>query len=424
MMTRSYVNCIVFLGLGLLSLTQPLYCWCETQASALKTNLILNGGFETPSDDLNFPLGWIPLIKGNVTTKWTDSEAHSGKRCIEMAADFDEKWGHAYWNSFPFKVKPGIAYQISFHYKAVGYGIPVFKLKNIKHWRLFPGDTKGEWIYHEDTVVIPPGITSTLFSAHNYHRRSKTLWVDDVSLYELPLEDSPLTKRLTAARFAIDALIKNSEALELTSVQKAEQSALQNHLAGAQKVYAELKSRHATVEDFKAMNAGLEKIEKMLGTYLFTLTLITPDEWEKGERQANKINRHETIKVQTTSDSGILYFMSVKNLIDEGLPMRVVLTKSKKERQWNAHLLVTPAYPVVLAGNKETANMEWGKLNTLGEVFLPPDVARFFRIELDPNEIKPGKYRFGIRIECLDRVAESGQIDIRVEVKAKKTRQN
>jgi len=158
----------------------------------------------------------------------------------------------------------------------------------------------------------------------------------------------------------------------------------------------------------------------MLGTYLFTLTLITPDEWEKGERQANKINRRETIKVQTASDSGILYFMGVKNLIDEGLPMRVVLTKSKKKRKWNANLLVTPAYPVVPAGDKETVNMEWGKLNTLGEVFLPPDVVRFFRIELDLDEIKSGKYRFGIRVECLDRIAEFGQIEIQVEVKAKK----
>jgi len=423
-MKKSYVNCIIFLGFSLLSLAHTLSCRCETQDSALKTNLILNGGFETPSNDSDFPFGWIPMIKGRVTTKWTDSEAHSGKRCIEMAADFNEKWGHVYWNSFPFTVKPGIAYRISFHYKAVGYGIPVFKLKKVKQWRLFPGDTKGEWIYHEDTVVIPPGITSTLFSAHNYHRQGKTLWVDDVSLYELPLEDSPLTKRLTVARIAIDALIKNSETLELTQIQKAEQRALRNHLAGAQKVYAELKSGHAAIEDFKAMDTSLEKIEKMLGTYLFTLTLITPDEWEKGERQANKINRHETIKVQTASDSGILYFMGVKNLIDEGLPMRVVLAKSKKERQWNTNLLVTPAYPVVTASNKETVNMEWGKLNTLGEVFLPPDVARFFRIELDHNEIKPGKYRFGIRIECLDRIAEFGQIDIRVEVKAKKTRKN
>jgi len=188
---------------------------------AAEVNLVPNPSFEEASErDPNLPTGWTPHVHGKVSVVWAREGARSGKRCLEMAADPSEKWGHAYWTSDRIPVKPCMAYRVRFHFKAKGYGVPCFSLAKVKGWRLFKGDTGGRWIAHEDVVVIPPDVTTTSFYVNNYHRRGKTMWLDDVSLVELPLSESPLTKRLDKARSDVRALARNLSRLRLTREQE------------------------------------------------------------------------------------------------------------------------------------------------------------------------------------------------------------
>ena len=383
--------------------------------SAGDANLIPNGGFETPSEtDPALPKGWTPHVHGKVTAAWADRGARSGKRCLRMTADPSEKWGHAYWSSAPIAVRPCMAYRVVFHFRAEGFGVPCFSLSKVKSWRLFKGGTGGTWRRHEDTVVVPPDVTATSFHVNNYHRAGKTMWLDDLSLVELPLAESPLTRRLARAKRSAAALDGSLSRLRLSLAQEEELAALRASLRQAQAAYARLEAGTATPKDFAAMDAGLEAVEKAIGAYLFTVWTIAPEDWERRAREPAAVSRAAEIALSVPVGTPTSCYLGVLGLIDDGLPVRLSVAGDRRAKDWDVRLLVAPAHG--LRGS-DGGREAWGELSSLGELFLPPAVPRFLRLDLAPGQAKAGTHTFRVAIDGLDRAAESGRVAVTVTLR-------
>ncbi|NQT86510.1 hypothetical protein HQ560_07070, partial [bacterium] len=213
-------------------------CLAALSCDAAEPNLIPNGGFEAAgAKNAALPAAWTPHTDGKVSFGWSAHEPRSGKRCLEMTAEPEEKWGHAFWTSSAIAVKPCMAYRVRFHFRARGRGVTCFSLSKVKDWRLSKHDTEGKWIAHDDVVVVPPDVTSTFFSVNNYHRPGKTMWFDDVSLVELPLSESPLTKRLSRAARNLAALQRNTAPFRLTLAQEEQLGGIRSQLAATRAAY-------------------------------------------------------------------------------------------------------------------------------------------------------------------------------------------
>jgi hypothetical protein len=385
--------------------------WVSGAARPDAVNLIPNGDFERASAaDPNLPEGWTPHENGKVKTVWVATGAVSGKRCLEMVSDPEERGGHAYWVSQPFAVRPGMAHRMSLRYKAEGHGVPIFDLEKVKNWRLKAGGTEGKWVLHEDVVVVPPDVTTARFFAHNYHRRGKTIWVDDIRLYELPLSESPMTKRLIKARESVGALERNLARLQLTAAQQDDLAAMRVGLTDLGRVYAKLEAGEATGDDFRQMNEGLDAIEKTIGGYLFTVWAIAPEQWERGAREPTIVTRSQEMSLRVARRTTVRHILGVMGLVGEGLAARVTVVPQGAARKWEHRLLVTPA--------SARGGGAWGAMNALGEVFLPPGVPRFVTVEIEPGDAKPGEYAVKLPVECLDRPAEAGQVAMVIQVVA------
>ena len=374
-------------------------------------NLVPNGGIEAPSEtDPDLPKGWTPHAHGKVSTAWAAAGACSGKRCLQMAADPAEKWGHAYWTSAPIAVKPCMAYRVRFHFKAKGFGVPCFSLARVKEWRLFKGDTDGKWLPHEDVVVIPPDVTTTAFHANNYHRPGKTLWLDDVSLVELPLSESPLTKRLLKAKKSLAALESSLSRFRLTLEQRTELAALRKRLSEAEAAYATLEAGKAAPADFRQMSAALGAIENAVGRYLLTVWTMDERQWARRSRRPSELSRVAEASLTLGPDGAATCLVGVVGLVGEGLATRLTLATDRRARGWGARLLVAPAHRLP---SREAAEA-WGELSSLGELFLPPGTPRFLRLEVTAPHARPGVTTFRIDIDCLDRTAERARVTVQV----------
>jgi hypothetical protein len=381
------------------------------------TNLIPNGDFEAPSAaDPALPRAWTPHASGKVTATWAGDGAHSGKRCLEMVTDPGEKEGHAYWTSDPISVTPCMAYRVAFYFKAKAHGVPVFSLSKVKEWRLAAGDTEGKWVAHEDVVVIPPDVTATFFSVNNYHRPGKSMWLDDVSLVELPLSQSPLTQRLVKARAAVQALGRNVSRLALTAEQKTALAELQADLADAEKGYARLQAGKATAEDFQGISAGLDGVEKAIGTWALTAWVMSPDQRLSGQDGPTALMQHPQVTLALPAEGKIRCCFGVMNLVGEGLPARVTLVMDSRSRNWRARLRAAPASSPLAPAGEGDAPDAWAEMNRLGEIFLLPGAPRYLLLELEPDKPKPGTYEFTINVDLLDRPAATLPITVRVEV--------
>ncbi|HUT33626.1 MAG TPA: hypothetical protein VNE39_09115 [Planctomycetota bacterium] len=379
---------------------------------AAEADLIPNGGFEAASEkDPTLPRAWTPHVGGKVTCAWAVEGARSGTRCLEMAAEPGEKWGHAYWTSDPVAVKPCMAYRVTFHFKSKGWGVPCFSLAKVKEWRLFKGDTEGKWLAHDDVVVIPPGVTETSFSVNNYHRPGKTMWLDDVSLVELPLADSPLARRLATAKTSVAALDRNLATVRLTLEQEEQRIALRDRLAEANAAFEKLRGGEARPNDFKQMSDALDAVEKAVGGWLFTVWAVAPDDWERGATRPVAATRQVKLELLTPGSGTARQLIGLMSLVHEGLPMRVSLVADRGAKDAEARLLVTPANRL-WAGS----GLAWGELGPLGEVLLPPGVPRFLQLQLTPGKARPGVYTFRLTVEGLDRTAEPGEIAVQVRI--------
>lgn len=374
-------------------------------------NVILNGGFESPSrENPDLPLGWTPHVHGKVSVAWPAAGARSGARCLQMCADPTEKWGHAYWTSDSIPVKPCMAYRVRFHFKAKGFGVPCFSLRKIKAWRLFKGDTEGKWIAHEDVVVAPPDVTATAFYVNNYHRPGKTMWFDDVSLVELPLCESPLTQRLTTARRSVGALQRNLARLRLTRGQEDELGALRKALTQAVAAYERLEAGAAAPDDLKEMNAALDEIEQGVGKRIFTLWAVAPEDWLRGLCEPGELRRELDVALTMPADARVSRVFGIRGLIHEGAPVRVALWRDRRAREWDVQLSVTSAH------RTSEGHVAWGEPSSLGELFLPAGKARFVRVQLQAGDARPGRYTFRVKVEGVDRTAEPGTITLRADV--------
>jgi len=399
------------------SLAAALACQMTLAAAALAAagapNLVPNGDLEAPSPtNPALPAAWSPHVSGKVTAAWVPQEGRSGTHGLRMTTDPAEKRGHAFWTSARFPITPCIAYRVRFHFKATGFGVPCFSLAKIKDWRLFKGGTEGSWIAHEDVVVVPPGVTSTFFSVNNYHRAGKTMWLDDVSVVELPLAESPLAKRLAKAQHAAVALEKSLAPLLLSLEQEEEVDVLRKGLADATAAYAKLQAGQAAAADFQAMSRSLDAVEKAIGAYLFTVWAVAPDAWERGRAAPAAATRELEAELEAAPGAAAHLLVGIASLVGEGLPCRFVLEGDKKAKGWRAHVAVAPAH------RRPGQALAWGAVNSLGEVYLPPDRPRFLRLEIEPDpKTRPGAYTFGLRLEALDRTTEQGRIAIRVVVR-------
>ena len=376
---------------------------------AAETNLAPNGDLEAPAAaDANAPAGWTPSVHGKTSVSWAAGEGRGGSRCLRMTAEAAEKWGHAYWISNPIRVRPCLAYRVRFHFRSKGHGVPCFTLLKVKDWRLFKGDTEGEWIAHEDVVVIPPTVTETRFSVNNYHRPGKTMWFDDLSIVELPLSASPLTKRLERARGSLAAIERNTASVRLTLDQRAELQATRRDLAAVGAGYDRLAKGAATAKDFQAIHDGLGNVEKAVGAYLFTVWVA-----EVGrplpEERPEAVTRAADVTLACGADGRARCRIGAMALVDEPVSVRAVLSGDRKARDWPVRLLVTPA------GRPGT----WGEMGPLGTLLLPPGAPRLLAVEVTPTGAKPGTYAFALHIEGMDRTTEPGRVTFNVTVPGK-----
>ena len=254
--TRRGMSAFACLSPALLSLA--LTC-----AAAGAQDLVRNGTFEhAEADDANRPAGWKPHVSGKSSVAWPAGEGRGGSRCLRMAVDPNDRYGHAYWSSDPMPLRPCMAYRVRFHYRCTGHGVPCFTLMKVKDWRLFRGDTKGQWLAHDDVVVAPPDVTQSHFLVHNYHRPGKTIWMDDLCIVELPLSESPLTKRLAKAKRSLSAIEANCAKLHLSLDQAADLRRMREGLAGVATGYARLaEGAHDLAQRQFGTAAGANSIE-------------------------------------------------------------------------------------------------------------------------------------------------------------------
>ena len=119
----------------------------------------------------------------------------------------------------------------------------------------------------------------------------------------------------------------------------------------------------------------------------------------------------------TISTEGIIrMFVGVQCLVDEGLPCQLTIGRERATRDWEVRLLTTPAYRNGAPAAGPPDSFSWGELNSLGELFLPPDTPRFVQVEIKLGKAKPGKYRLQLNLDCLDRPAELGTVVLSIQL--------
>jgi len=295
-----------------------------------------------------------------------------------------------------------MAYRVRFHFRAKGRGVTCFSLSKVKDWRLSKHDTEGKWIAHDDVVVVPPDVTSTFFSVNNYHRPGKTMWFDDVSLVELPLSESPLTKRLSRAGRNLAALQRNTAPFRLTLAQEEQLGGIRSQLAATRAAYRKLEGGQAGPPDFKTMNDGLDAIETTLGDWLITVWTVRTEDALTGPAS---VTRSQKLAPRAAQGGAPTCTVGVMSLIDEAIAVRAV---AAPHRAFAVRFLTTAAH----ARGKPPV---WGELNSVGEILLPPGVPRFLKLELAPLP-KPKKdpRDVAVRIEALDRTMAPGQFTLRL----------
>jgi hypothetical protein len=296
-----------------------------------------------------------------------------------------------------------MAYRVRFHFRSRGWGVPVFELTKAKEWRLYKSDTKGEWMAHEDVVVVPPDVTSTVFNVHNYHRPGKTMWFDDVSMVELPLAESPLTKRLARVGRNVAALRQRTDRLKLTLEQDQALADLDKQLEAVRAAYRKLEAGTAVAADFGALGQGLDALESALGAWLVTV-------WA-GEAGPETVVREAMLKLEAERGKAVTGVLGVLALIDEPIAARVVAAPDRGLRGCRVRLLITPAHP-------PKGERPWGEVNSLGEALLPPGVPRCLKLEITPDpKTTPGRYPVAVRIEALDRVMAPAVVTVELTVR-------
>ena len=386
----------------------PTLLLISALARGAETNLIRNGGFEAASTkDATRPAGWTPHVHGKVSCAWAEAEGRDGSRCLKMTAEPGEKSGHAYWTSDPIALKPCVAYRVRFHFKAEGHGVPCFSLAKVKEWRLFKGGTEGRWLVHDEAIVAPPKVTETRFFVNNYHRPGKTMWLDDVSLVELPLAESPLTRRLAKATRTMAALGRSLKPFRLGLEQETALDGLRRSLADASAAYARLEGGDGTTDDFQRAAEALDAIEAAVGAWLFTVWPVSSEDWARGRIRPREVTRSIELPADPAKGPCTVGLMA---LVGEALPLRVAIGRDRAARDWRVRVLTTPA------GARGRA---WGELNPLGEILLPSGAPRFLRIEVDAGPSKATAGTVTLTLEALDRRAEGGTILLRCSIAAR-----
>ena len=389
-------------------------CWvaaamgAAAPALAGERELAPNGAFEAAgAADANLPAAWTPRVSGRTAVAWPAGEGVGGSRCLRMTADPNEKWGHAYWTSDPIRLTPCMAYRVRFRFRCKGHGVPCFSLGKVKSWRLFKGDTEGRWVEHDEVVVVPPDVTDARFSVNNYNRPGKTMWMDDLSIVELPLSASPLTARLRRARGAVAAVGRNVAPLRLTADQQAELRQMRASLAAVEAGYGRLAKGAATTADFQSIDAGLTGVEKAVGEYLLTVWVPDPNAPPAVARPTS-VTRAVEASATPGPDGRARCRLGLMTLADEPLAVRVAVSGDRAARDWPVRVLLSPAGR---AG-------AWGEANRLGTLLLPPGTARLVEVEVAPAKAKPGPYAFHVDIEGLDRTTEPGRVTFNVRIPA------
>jgi len=390
-------------------------CLWPLTVTAAAENLIPNGGFEDADpQNADVPQHWTAETDGQVTAEWSAEVARGGRRSL-ATANLGATYAHAWWTSGPIAVKPGMAYRVSFHFMAEGGGTPIFQLNpSVKSWRLTRRDTAGQWLGHEDVVVIPPGVGEVTLSVHNYNRPDKKLWFDDAAMVELPLSESPLTKRFRRAEAALAALEANAARLVLAERQQQELADLAAHLNGVRQSYRVLESGRAKSDDFERMLGGLDALEKGLAVYRYLVWIVDPAAWQKDQRQPSRFEKSEPYRSVASSDGSATLYVGMMSMVGEGLPGSVSLAPSREAKSWQSAVDVTPASEEAAPESRR----RWGRLNPLGEVYLPPDVPRYVRLRLSAQDAKPGEYSFTLTVCCLDRLDEAQSIEVHVDLPA------
>jgi hypothetical protein len=220
---------------------------------------------------------------------------------------------------------------------------------------------------------------------------------------------------LTKAQSAVAALSKNLAKLTLTDEQEADVDSLQASLKSTEAAYAKLAAGEASVKEFQTANAGLNAIEEAIGSYLFTLWPFSPDDWAQSKRTPDALGRRCEIELPVSAEGVIRQFIGIQCLVDEGLPGQLTIGRERATRDWEVRLLTTPAYRNGAPATGPADSFPWGELNSLGELFLPPNAPRFVQVEIRPGKAKPGEYRLQLNLDCLDRPTELGTVVLTIQ---------
>lgn len=361
------------------------FCFVLTASSfsmADNENLIKNGSFESPSsDNPALPAGWRSQTTEKVRAVWEKDKAKTGERSVGLIQTND-KWQRGFWHSDSINVKPGMAYRISFSYMAKGGGVPVFTLNGVKTWRLSGVDTDKQWISFTDEVVVPLKTKTTKFSIANYNRPGKSLWLDDVRLVELPLSESPLTLRMLKARRATEALKKNAERFQMSETQRSDLDKLSRLMTEIKTLHEKLSKGKQTTENIKAFVKSLDQAEAILDQYQLLVWGIEEKQWLDGERESGSFSPASQISVKVIPGKSCVAYFGILNLGADGVPFIVRLKRPLTARKWDTNIASLSAY-----GDQNS----WGKLNPMGELYLPPGQPRFIRINLTPNKKMKGE---------------------------------
>ncbi|MHC4871855.1 MAG: hypothetical protein ACYTFY_08415 [Planctomycetota bacterium] len=336
-------------------------------------NLIRNGSFEKADpEDAQKPANWSVTLKGEIKSSWASDRAKTGTRSVGLFQAPEAKYSKGHWFSDYFAVKRGMAYRVSFNFMAKGHGIPVFMIDGVKTWRLTHVDTDRKWIHFSDVIVIPKKKKKVRFSFHNYNRPGKLLWIDDVCVIELPLEDSPLSKRCLNFQADVAALGTTTADLSLNDQQKEELKALSSEALKVKEAYAKLKTGLSTDSDIETLFNGIENGEKALVPFKFMLWPVDLPAWKSGNKSPDSLIQTTSFTADLTAGDPQTLFFGLLNLT-----ARTQAVTLGVECPNNAKWLEVALSSVSAYGDQAL----WGQLNPLGEFILPPGVPRLIKID-------------------------------------------
>ena len=370
-------------------------------------NVVPNGDFEAPSaTDANRPAAWKSSTSGKVSVAWPGGEGCRASRCLRMTCDPNDRWGHAYWLSDEFPLRPGMAYRVRFSHRASGWGTPCFTLFKVKAWRLSPGDKGGCWLLHEDVVVVPPDVTKARFSVNNYHRPGKTMWLDDLSIVELPLSESPLTHRLDAIRRDVAAIRRNTAGMQLSAEHHATLGKLTDALREAGAAYGKLEAGSTTRTVLGRLHENLATAEKAAATFVYTLWATSPRSQGPLARPST-VTRHLAFDPPLDANHALQCRFALQAFVADGVPLRIATERTRAARDWDLRLFV-----------RATGRTErWGRLGPLNTLYLPAGRRRDIRLDARPRAgtgARPRPAELRLLVQTLDRTAEDGSITIRL----------